>query len=129
MSGTNVRVLETLEAAVDMSAKQFTIVKSAVIAGKAGCTTSTAATDEHLGVMLDKPGLNEVGGVAMCSQGGFCPVIYGGTVTAGDKLTSDASGRAITSVTATHKTIGVARVSGVINQIGEVLLGSGPDVI
>jgi hypothetical protein len=49
-------------------------------------------------------------------------VTLGGTVTAGDLLTADATGRAITTTTATNRVIGVAMESGVIDDIGSVLI-------
>lgn len=55
---------------------------------------------------------------------GVVDVQYGGAVTRGALLTSDANGKAVTAV-ATNRTIGVARVSGVLDDIGSVLLAPG----
>lgn len=55
-------------------------------------------------------------------------VEYGGTVTRGDFLTSDASGRAVTSAPAAgtnNNVIGRAMVSGVVGDIGSVFLAPG----
>jgi len=49
-------------------------------------------------------------------------VEYGGNVTYGDKLTSDSVGRAIATTTAGNNVIGIAMVSGVIGDLGEVLI-------
>lgn len=45
-------------------------------------------------------------------------VYYGGTVAAGDMLTSDANGAAITTTTAGNHVVGRARISGVVGDIG-----------
>lgn len=52
---------------------------------------------------------------------GLVDVEYGGVVVRGALLTSDAAGKAVTAV-ATNRAIGVARVSGVLGDIGKVLL-------
>lgn len=52
---------------------------------------------------------------------GLADVEYGGTVTRGDPLTSDATGRAVTAAPATgvnNRCIGWAEVSGVVGDIG-----------
>lgn len=59
---------------------------------------------------------------------GLCDVEYGGTVTRGDKLTSDASGRAVTAAPGAgvnNHIIGIAWVSGVIGDIGSVKISQG----
>jgi hypothetical protein len=56
---------------------------------------------------------------------GIAEVEYGGTVTRGQKLTADASGRAIAAAPAAGvnaQIIGIAEVSGVVGDIGSVLL-------
>lgn len=47
-------------------------------------------------------------------------VEYGGTITRGDLITSDANGKAITAVTAGSRVIGFAMVSGVSGDIGSI---------
>ena len=57
---------------------------------------------------------------------GVAEVIYGGTVTRGQPLMSDATGRAITAVPgAGVRIIGIAIQSGVVGDIGSVLLDRG----
>lgn len=52
---------------------------------------------------------------------GLAEVEYGGTVTRGDRLTSDANGKAIAAPAGIHcKTVGTAHVSGVSGDIGVV---------
>ncbi len=64
------------------------------------------------------------GEVASVVMGGVAIVEYGGTVTRGALLTSDASGRAVAAAT-TNRVIGVAMVSGVVGDLGSVLLSAG----
>lgn len=128
MSGFTVRDFESKKAGADLSAKQFYLVKSNT-AVEDGVVLAAAATDEIMGVLMDKPASGEWGAVAMISKGGKAPVKYGGTVAKGDKLTSDASGLAITTTTAGNKVIGIAVKAGVANDIGEVDLGVGPSVV
>jgi hypothetical protein len=52
-------------------------------------------------------------------------VEYGGVVARGDLLTSDASGRAIATTTTDNRVVGVAMQSGVLGDIGSVLLKQG----
>lgn len=52
---------------------------------------------------------------------GIADVEYGGAVTRGAKLTSDATGRAIAAAAGNH-VVGIAMVSGVIGDIGSALL-------
>jgi hypothetical protein len=57
-----------------------------------------------------------------------CEVEFGGTVTRGDWLTSDANGKAVTSAPAAgtnNNVIGRAMVSGVLGDIGSVFLAPG----
>ena len=59
---------------------------------------------------------------------GLADVVFGGTVTRGDYLTSDASGRAVTAAPAAgvnNFVIGMAMASGVVGDIGQCLLSQG----
>jgi hypothetical protein len=53
---------------------------------------------------------------------GIVPVEYGGNVVRGNKLTTDASGRAVVIAAATDRVIGIAWESGDLGTIGSVLL-------
>lgn len=57
-------------------------------------------------------------------RGGIAEVTYGGTVTRGDPLTSDAQGRAIKAATG-NRIIGFAEVSGVVGDRGSVFIAPG----
>lgn len=77
-----------------------------------GVNDLTAATDERTDVCLS----------------GIFTITYGGTVTRGDPLTSDSSGRAITATAAAGANVrigGFAMESGVVGDLGSVLLAPG----
>ncbi|MCB0252561.1 MAG: DUF2190 family protein [Anaerolineae bacterium] len=56
---------------------------------------------------------------------GIAEVEYGGNVTRGDLLTSDANGKAIATTTAGNRIIGIAMASGVSGDIGLALINPG----
>lgn len=58
-------------------------------------------------------------------NGNIADIVYGGTVARGDRLTADATGRAITATGAGQRTGGVAEVSGVAGDIGSVVIVPG----
>jgi hypothetical protein len=58
-------------------------------------------------------------------RGGLNPVTLGGTVNAGDWLTSDANGKAIATTTVGHQVIGRAERPGVANDIINYFAGPG----
>lgn len=73
---------------------------------------SAAATGERVDVVI----------------GDIAPVVYGGTVTRGQLLMSDSTGRAIAATAAAGtnvRTAGIAMVSGVVGDIGDILLSPG----
>jgi hypothetical protein len=82
---------------------------------------ATAVSDRIIGV-ADILGAEAAGERLDVNRAGIVPVVYGGTVTRGDKLTSNATGQAITSTADTDKIIGFAEISGVLNDIGAVLI-------
>lgn len=51
---------------------------------------------------------------------GIVDVVYGDVVTAGDRLTANASGQAVAVSGASDEVVGVAMVSGVAGDIGKV---------
>lgn len=79
---------------------------------------ATGATDKFLGILQHTAAAAAVEVSIMLD--GISPVVYGGAVTRGDPLTSDASGRAITATTDGQSIIGHAAISGVLNDIGFV---------
>lgn len=58
-------------------------------------------------------------------NGNIADIEYGGAVTRGDRLTADAQGRAIAATTAGQRTGGIAEVSGVLGDIGSVIVTPG----
>lgn len=63
--------------------------------------------------------------VSVQMAGNIAEVIYGGTVTRQDKLTADAQGRAVTTTTVGANYVGFAEVSGVVGDIGTVIVAPG----
>jgi hypothetical protein len=77
-----------------------------------GVSDLAAASAEHVTVVM----------------GGIAIVEYGGTITRGGLVTSDADGKAVAAAPAAganNRTIGVAMVSGVAGDLGSVLLQPG----
>lgn len=82
---------------------------------------AAAATDASIGVFTELS--QDIGGRVDVYRIGLADVEYGGTVTRGDLLTSDATGRAVTAAPGAgvaNRVIGVAEVSGVLGDIGSV---------
>lgn len=109
----------------DMFIKSFradaAIVKHRIAkAGAADASTAqaAAATDAIIGV---NGSLDAVAGqVTDLVVGGYATVQYGGTVTRGAPLTSDAQGRAIVATAAGQRLIGFAVIAGVVGDFGTV---------
>lgn len=88
---------------------------------------AAAATDQPIGVS------NRLGadaGDARCDvvMGGIAEIEYGGTVTRGTLLVADSVGRAVAFAAGAgtnNGVIGIAMVSGVVGDIGQVLVGPG----
>lgn len=79
---------------------------------------ATAAADKSVGVSDADAASGARVDVVLS---GTTDVQYGGAVTRGDLLTADANGKAVVAA-AGNRVIGVALVSGVAGDIGEVLL-------
>lgn len=85
-----------------------------------------AATDKPVGVS-DNIGQATVNGRVDVIRSGISEVQYGGTVTRGDLLVSDANGKAVTAAPAAganNQIIGRAEKSGVLDDIGEVMIAA-----
>lgn len=116
--GATAGMLKMLKSSAAM-ATAFTIAKFG--ADDDHCAAATAATDKFVGVIQDTCSAAEAEMSIMLN--GISPVVYGGAVTRGDPLTSDASGRAITATADGQTIIGRATISGVLNDIGFVEIG------
>lgn len=99
----------------------FTLVKHGTVDGNV--MAAAAVADSIIGVTTDIPAaINERCDVILV---GAADVLYGGTVTRGDWLTTDASGRAVTAAPAAgvnNNVIGRALVSGVAGDVGQCIL-------
>lgn len=81
----------TVEAAADLSGKQYHIIRGA---GLNLCNVASDATNsDMLGVLQNKP---QSGEFACVADGGESKVVAGGTVTVYDYVTCNGSGRAAT---------------------------------
>ena len=100
-----------------------TIVK---FSADAHVVQAAAVSDSLVGVTTDIPAA--IGDRCDVIVHGLADVLYGGTVTRGDMLTTDSSGRAVTAAPAAgvnNVVIGMAFVSGVVGDIGAVILSQG----
>jgi hypothetical protein len=87
---------------------------------------AAASTDALIGVTTSLPA--SLGERVDVIRGGIAEVEFGGNVTRGDWLTADAQGRAITAAPAAGvnaNVIGRAECSGVLGDIGSVLIAPG----
>lgn len=101
----------------------LTIVKYG--AGDRFALAASAATDKFAGVAALPTGVTAVAEEPIdVIKSGVADVLYGGTVTVGDMLTTDAQGRAIVA-SAGNNVIGQAQVSGVVGDLGAVLIQFG----
>jgi len=108
MSFERIDRVETFEAAADLSAKQFYIMKLA------SATTINVADSAAvaIGVLQDKPKSGEQGNVAMIGAGGISRVVSDGSgtaIAAGDRVKANASGKAVKAATDKDRAIGLAR--------------------
>jgi hypothetical protein len=111
----------TLAFIADADSGPYLIAKFGSVDGN--YAIGAASTDKLLGVTGNaQVAAGQIGDIVL---DGSANVTYGGTVTAGDYLTSDSTGRAITAAPATGVNayvIGVAQESGVVGDIRPVIL-------
>lgn len=102
----------------------YTIVKLGSADGQV--LAAAAATDKLVGVTTDiDAAINDRCDVILS---GAADVLYGGNVTRGDQLTADASGRAVTAAPAAganNRIIGIALLSGVAGDVGQMGIAPG----
>lgn len=87
---------------------------------------AAAATDKLLGVTSEVPAA--IGEHTDVVKNGLVDVEFGGTVTRGDPLTSDAVGRAVVAAPTAgvnNRLIGFAEVAGVVGDIGQMQIALG----
>lgn len=118
----------TLEAAADLSAKQYYIVK---LASATTINVSDSAAAAY-GVLQDKPKSGEHGLVAVAGSGGITRVISDGSgtaIAAGDFIKSHTNGKAIKAGTDKDRAIGMAlEASSADGTIIAVDLGAARDL-
>lgn len=88
---------------------------------------ATASTDKLMGTS-GRMGAAVVGDRIEVTRLGIDEVMYGGTVAAGDALTCDALGRAVTAAPGAGvnaRIVGYAEVAGVLGDIGKVFIAPG----
>lgn len=111
----------TFKAAVDLSTKLFYIVK---LTAANTVNLAAAATDAAIMGVINRKPAAAVGAnieVLLRTGAGTGKVILGGTVSRGDRLTTNASGQAITTTTAANEVIGMAIEAGVSGDVIEFL--------
>jgi len=102
----------------------FTIVKPG--ANDYGVVHAAAATDAIMGVSSEVAAVS--GGPCDVVHTGIAPTLLGGTVAAGDPITSDANGagvKAAPAAVATDRILGYVIIAGVSGDIAPVLLALG----
>lgn len=104
----------TRDANVDLSAKQFFIVK-AVAGGKVGLA---AAGEQSYGILQDKPASGKAGSVRVY---GVSKVVAGAAIAEGDPITSDANGKAKSAVKASTNTSDAGAIADPL--VGSHVLG------
>lgn len=106
----------SLDAAEDLSASQF----CGVVLGASG--VELAGIGDAIDGVLYNADADAAGKPCTVVRGGRVKVKYGGTVTKGDPLKLDASGRFVTA-TAGDVIVGKAAESGAVNNIGSMTFG------
>lgn len=107
----------TLEAGSDLSAGQFKFV---LVASDGQVDLVASAGGDADGVLLNQPGA--AGRAAEVAISGIVKVVSGAAVTAGAKVQSDASGRAITAASGDHVLGKALTTTANAGELVEVLL-------
>lgn len=99
----------------DLSTKQYCFVKIST-----GKLAVTGRGDLGIGVLQDKPAAVDRPGAVRPL--GWTKVRYGGSITAGQKLVSDANAAAVNASSSDNNFMGTALKDGVAGDVGEMLL-------
>tara|TARA_R110000868_G_scaffold230335_6_gene483489 strand:+ start:8682 stop:9047 length:366 start_codon:yes stop_codon:yes gene_type:complete len=94
----------------------FVIVRFSDVAASSKVATAAANNQPLIGT-TGKIGASAAGQMVDVTRGGLNQVQLGGTVNAGDWLTSDANGKAIATTTIGHQVIGRAEQPGVAGDV------------
>ncbi|NUQ82943.1 MAG: DUF2190 family protein [Bacteroidetes bacterium] len=120
MANKNPLLIKTLTAAGTVN--PYRIVKDGT-----GMVQAAAATDKLFGVAEGTKSVASGERIDVIVAG-IAPVEYGGNVSIGDLLTSDANGKAVAaapSAGSNNRIIGIAYEAGVSGDIGSVLISQG----
>lgn len=110
----------SVPASADLSASQFCFMTI----NTSGQLALPGAGADALGVLQDKPNAaGRAGELALLRGSGRLKVIAAGTITALDKVKTDAAGKALTATTGTH-VLGTALQSAVAGDLFEIQPGS-----
>jgi len=96
-----------MKAAGDLSAKQYYGMK---VSADFTVTTAGAADAALIGILQNKPAA--AGRSASVRKVGISKVVLGGTVAAGDRLTTDSSGKLIKTTTSNNRYCAIAIEGG-----------------
>jgi hypothetical protein len=119
MATENALQTRSYPASGDLSASQYCFMK---ITSSQLAVASVSGTDA-VGVLQNKPdAANKAGNIA---YGGTTKVLCGGTFSAGDRITCDASGKAVGFVSGDAYSLGTAMADGSSGKISSVLLDRG----
>lgn len=116
MARTESLTCVTLEAGQDLSSNQFCFVE---LASDGQVDAVASAGGDAIGVLMNDP--SAAGRPAEVAVMGIAKVIAGGTVAAGARVQSDASGHALTAATG-DIVLGRAVTGGASGEVIEVLL-------
>lgn len=116
MAKTNSMRCISVDAGADLSALQFTAVRSGT-----GRTVVSAANNSApiMGILMNKPVSGDPAEVAI---EGIAKAKAGGTWAAGDQLTATTGGALIATTTSGHHVVGTAHEAAVIGDIAQVLI-------
>lgn len=110
-------ISRTFDSATDLSAKQYFIVK---ISAAKTVALASAATDAIAGTIQNVPVSS--GLVEVAIAGGTAKVVAGGSISAGDYLTTDGNGKAVATTTDGDQVIGVAVEAGDASDVVEYIV-------
>lgn len=84
-------------------------------------TKSTAATDKHIGVIMNCPAAGDTADVLAINNEGTGKVQAGGNIAIGDYLTADSSGHAVATTTSGDIIIGQATMAAASTDLVEYI--------
>lgn len=96
MATRNVYKSVSFIAAADLSAKQYLFMK---ITADQTVNVCGVLGEKAVGVLLNKPTLGQAAEVALLDGGGKLPITLNATLTAGQRIETDATGKAILATT------------------------------